>query len=130
MYNGNNGFLLGGELTGADTNATDLPRNSANPARALIGDPRNDENSIVSQLQGLFLRFHNRTLADNPKLEFADVQKLVRFHYQYVVLNDFLPRIVHSSVLNQLKSASGHYDERKIKFFRWKHEPFMPIEFS
>ena len=30
---------------------------------------------------------------------FAEVQKLVRFHYQYVVLNDFLPRIVHSSVL-------------------------------
>ena len=32
------------------------------PRRALIGDKRNDENSIVSQLQATFLRFHNRVL--------------------------------------------------------------------
>src|SRR5450631_4870932 len=40
-------FLLGGPLqNGTDPNSTDLARNSDNPARALIGDPRNDENSI------------------------------------------------------------------------------------
>ncbi len=44
--------------------AIDLPRFAG---RALIGDPRNDENSIVSQLQGLFLRFHNRMVDDNPE---------------------------------------------------------------
>src|SRR5439155_10159149 len=93
----------------------------------LIGDPRNDENTIVSQLQGLFLRFHNRTLADNPGLPFEDIQKLVRFHYQYVVLNDFLPRIIRSSVLNDLKT-DGHYDQSKLKFFHWKNEPFLPVE--
>src|SRR6516225_11242683 len=79
-------FLLGSALTGGDPKATDLPRNSASPARAVIGDPRNDENTIVSQLQGLFHRFHNRTVADNPSLAFEQIQKLVRFHYQYVVL--------------------------------------------
>ena len=139
MYDGGNSFLLGEELDGGDPNARDLPRTNGSPLlppgddhprRALIGDPRTDENSIVSQLQGLFLRFHNRTVAENPALEFADIQKLVRFHYQYVVLNDFLPRIVQSSVLKDLKSASGQYDEGKIKFFHWKREPFMPIEFS
>lgn len=129
MYDGGNSFLLGDPIQGGDPNAKDLPRNNANTRRALIGDPRNDENSIVSQLQGLLLRFHNRTLADNPTLAFPDVQKLVRFHYQYVVLNDFLPRIVHSSVLNDLKSES-QYDHKKLKFFHWKHDPFMPIEFS
>src|SRR6202051_1083425 len=129
MYNGNNGFLLGGELTGADTNATDLPRNSGNPARALIGDPRNDENTIVSQLQGLFHRFHNRTLTDNSGLPFEQIQRLVRFHYQYVLLNDFLPRIVHSSVIAALKT-NGKYDRTKMNFFHWKNEPFMPVEFS
>jgi len=36
----------------------DLPRNSR--GTALIGDPRNDENTIVSQLQLAFLRLHNR----------------------------------------------------------------------
>jgi hypothetical protein len=58
----------------------------------------------------------------------------VRFHYQYVVLNDFLPRIVHSSVINDLKSGDSksgqRYDPKKLKFFHWKHDPFMPVEFS
>jgi hypothetical protein len=57
-------FLLGDPLfLGAD-GARDLQRNGA--GRALIGDPRNDENVIVSQLQGLFLRFHNRLVKRNP----------------------------------------------------------------
>jgi hypothetical protein len=128
MYDGEKSFLLGDPIKGGDANARDLARNNANPRRALIGDPRNDENSIVSQLQGLFLRFHNRTVADNPGLAFAEVQKLVRFHYQYIVLNDFLPRIVHSSVLNALKSGQRY--DHKLKFFHWKNEPFMPVEFS
>ncbi len=129
MYDGNSSFLLGDPIQGGDPHAKDLPRNNATPRRALIGDPRNDENTIVSQLQGLFLRFHNRARADYPGLGFAEVQKIVRFHYQYVVLNDFLPRIVHSSVLNDLKSGQ-HYDRDKLKYFHWKHEPYMPVEFS
>jgi hypothetical protein len=129
MYDGDRTFLLGDELRGGDAGARDLPRNSADPQRALIGDPRNDENVIVSQLQGLFLRFHNRTAKENPKLALPDLQKLVRYHYQYVVVNDFLPRIVHSSVLAALKTA-GHYDRDKLKFFHWRHDPFMPVEFS
>jgi hypothetical protein len=129
MYGGDHSFLLGDPLHGGDANAKDLPRNDANPRRALIGDPRNDENTIVSQLQGLFLRFHNRALADHPTLPFPEVQKLVRFHYQYVVIHDFLPRIVHSSVLADLKSH-GRYDRHQIKFFHWRQDPFMPVEFS
>ena len=35
----------------------DLPRSGQ--LTALIGDPRNDENLILSQLQLAFLRFHN-----------------------------------------------------------------------
>src|SRR6266516_1390625 len=67
-------FLLGGPISGGTTTASDLPRNTAIPARALIGDPRNDENVIVSQLQGLFLRFHNRFVADHHGLGFDEVQ--------------------------------------------------------
>jgi len=122
-------FLLGDPLSGSKFQATDLPRNSADPARALIGDPRNDENTIVSQLQGLFHRFHNRTVKDHPTLHFDQIQKRVRFHYQYVLLHDFLPRIIHSDVLDALKT-NGHYDEKKLKFFHWKNGPFMPVEFS
>jgi len=130
IYDGGNQFLLGDPIQGGnDANAKDLPRNNANPRRALIGDPRNDENAIVSQLHGLFLRFHNRSVADNPGLALDAVQKLVRFHYQYVVLNDFLPRIVHSSVVADLKSE-GRYDQHELKFVHWKNEPFIPVEFS
>jgi Animal haem peroxidase len=129
LYDGNGAFVLGGELSGGSSGARDLQRNQATPARALIGDPRNDENSIVSQLQGLFLRFHNRTLKDNPTLSFAEVQQKVRFHYQYVVLNDFLPRLVQAKVLDSLKSG-GRYHKRELEFFHWAHAPFMPVEFS
>ena len=124
-------FLLGNPIGGnGDKNARDLARNAADPARALIGDPRNDENAIVSQLQGLFLRFHNRYADEHPELiEFVDLQRQVRFHYQYVVLNDFLPRIVHSRVIDALKTA-GAYDKNKLHFFKWRNEPFMPVEFS
>jgi heme peroxidase len=131
LYDHGPTFLLGDPIAGAsDPDARDLPRNNASIRRALIGDPRNDENSIVSQLHGLFLRFHNRTVADNPGLDFAHIQRLVRFHYQFVLLNDFLPRIVHSSVLKALKGDDGLFDPGKLKFFHWKHRPFMPVEFS
>jgi hypothetical protein len=130
MYDGACGFLLGTPLTGGSAGATDLPRNGADPARALIGDPRNDENTIVSQLQGLFHRFHNRTLKENSSLPFEQIQKLVRFHYQWVLLYDFLARIVNADVLKALKNDKGVYDKDKLKFFRWKNEPFMPVEFS
>jgi hypothetical protein len=126
MYDGIK-FQLGEKLSGQGVpDAHDLPRFAG---RALIGDPRNDENSIVSQLQGLFHRFHNRFVDNNPELSFEQVQERVRFHYQYVVLNDFLPRIVKSSVLEKLKTGNN-YDKSKIKFFHWRGTPFMPVEFS
>src|SRR5207244_4926379 len=93
-------MLLGNALTGADNDphARGVPRNQpepSEPARALIGDPRNDENIIVSQLHAIFLRFHNKVVevlqhgATLP--DFAQVQRFVRWHYQWVVLHDFLP---------------------------------------
>jgi len=66
----------------------DLPRNSQQVA--LIGDPRNDENLILSQLHLAMLRFHNVVVAD-VKAElgagftaeeiFAEAQRIVRWHY-------------------------------------------------
>jgi hypothetical protein len=120
-------FLLGDPLTLGSEGARDLQRNAV--GRALIGDPRNDENAIVSQLQGLFLRFHNRTVKENPNLPFKDVQRRVRHHYQYVVMNDFLPKIVHKSVLDALKT-NGAYDKAKLEYYKYDKYPFMPIEFS
>jgi hypothetical protein len=128
MYAGDGkSFLLGDPLTLGSPNARDLQRNQS--GRALIGDPRNDENAIVSQLQGLMLRFHNGMVHDHPSSEFEHIQQLVRYHYQYVVINDFLSRIVHASVLDQLKTH-GAFDKSKLKFFKDFATPYMPVEFS
>jgi hypothetical protein len=125
--NGGPKLLLGTPL---NNGAPDLPRNNDNPARALIGDPRNDENSIVSQFQALMLRFHNRVVADDKKgLDLPALQQVVRWHYQWVVIHDFLPKIISGPVLEALKT-DGKYDQKKLEFFHWKNEPFMPVEFS
>jgi hypothetical protein len=135
-------FRLGRLLTGNpnDKATRDLPRhrsetNEKTRARALIGDPRNDENVIVSQLQATMLRFHN-TLADRHKdLAFPEIQQLVRWHYQWVVLHDFLPTIVGSdmvfSILPHLKSGKSiKEDKPKLRFYHAREEAFIPIEFS
>src|SRR6266536_830932 len=54
----------------------DLPRfdDPFNPGakRALIGDKRNDENVIVSQLHASMLRFHNRLVDELPNASFEE----------------------------------------------------------
>ena len=116
MYNSDGRtFVLGSPLTGApqvNAGAKDLQRNSQVPARALIGDPRNDENVIVSQLQGLWHRFHNKIAADNPSWTFPQVQQQVRFHYQWILLHDFLPTVVAKDVLEQVlpRGKNGKLD--------------------
>lgn len=134
-------LLLGTSLSGNpdDPGTHDLPRNVPKE-RALIGDPRNDENEIVSQLQGIFLRFHNKMVAVESARRgraatFAEVQRAVRRHYQWAVLHDFLPTIagedVVDAVLPHLKSKKPiTADKPNLNFFHWHKEPFMPVEFS
>jgi hypothetical protein len=105
--------------------------------RALIGDKRNDENVIVSQLHAVFLQFHNR-LCDDPRLNkpsFEQVQRLVRWHYQYVVINDFLVRVCGEEVVNDILPHRLHdkpiWEKKpRLQLFHWRHEPFLPIEFA
>lgn len=60
-------FLMGDRLLtagpGGIVTTPDLPRFNK---RAIIGDKRNDENAIVSQLHGVFLQFHNVIARLNP----------------------------------------------------------------
>ena len=131
-------FALGRDLRRDDkpSKTKDLPRFNG---RALIGDKRNDENVIISQLHGVFLRFHN-VMADelkkhSAKITFEDVQRLVRWHYQWIVLHDFLPKIVGCDILHEvlphLKDSTSIYKHKpELHFYHWKNEPFMPIEFA
>jgi hypothetical protein len=144
LYEDGRLFLLGNPLTGSAANprARDLPRSQVKvdvkknvDKRAIIGDPRNDENVIVSQLQGLWHRFHNKIANDNPSWDFPRVQREVRFHYQWIVLNDFLPTIVSKGVLDQVlphlgKKCNTVLDKPKLEFYHFKDDPFMPLEFS
>lgn len=142
-------FRLGKKLLALkkSTPSRDLPRyhepgdatfpQNANPARALIGDKRNDENVIVSQLHGTFLQLHNRLVDDLKEkgAKFDDVQRMVRWHYQYVVLNDFLPRICGKELIDEilpqrLNSTSASDKKPRLQFFHWHNTPFMPLEFS
>ncbi|SDZ98461.1 peroxidase family protein [Rubrimonas cliftonensis] len=82
----------------------DLPRSPGGVA--LIGDPRNDENIFVSQMQLLFHRFHNRLLVERVHQtdgargfdRFEAAQEEARFHYQWLVLFDFLKRLCDPEV--------------------------------
>lgn len=131
--------LLVGKVraNGSDTDEDDLPRNSQ--GRALIGDPRNDENIIVSQLHLAFIKFHNKVVdlvQAKPGLSgdelFKEAQRIVRFHYQWAVVNDFLRRTVGDDMLNQVwqPGADGEPHRINLRFYRWKVQPFMPVEFS
>src|SRR5882762_7467249 len=87
MYSGNK-FRLGRKLFEGTvpTNVRDLPRfNDPNDQdgakRALIGDKRNDENVIVSQLHAAMLQFHNRLVDQQARASFKDIQQQVRWHY-------------------------------------------------
>jgi hypothetical protein len=134
-----------GEEVSAQLGGPDLPR-AANK-RAIIGDPRNDENVIVSQLQSVFLRFHNavvdQVVQEFPAWSEADhlklAQRKVRWHYQWVVAHDYLPRLVGADVVadilpdeNYLTSPSESvaYQHPRLRFYKYRKSPFMPLEFS
>jgi heme peroxidase len=111
------------------------PAASDGNQRAIIGDPRNDENVIVSQFHGIMQRFHNRMVDLNPRLSFDEVQLEVRRHYQWAVVHDFLPKIVRADVLNAISRAiadparSFKTDPPHFKLYKFK-QPIMPVEFS
>jgi Animal haem peroxidase len=127
-------FLLGADRKAAGSAPRlDVPRNSQNVA--LIADPRNDENLIVVQLHALFLRFHNAifntlTHRSQPMPDrFAVAQRLVRWHYQWIVLHDFLPLIVGEAMALKVLNPGG---QPNLQYYHVKPAvyPFMPVEFS
>ena len=125
-------MLLGAHMSGNphDTGTVQVPRGPN--GRALIGDPRNDENRIVSQLHATMLRFHNKVacfLTDkDPHTSFQDVRQQVRWHYQWVLVNDFLPTVINQETIDGIFpdprqpqfSIPGLQDGLKL----------MPVEFS
>lgn len=115
----------------------DLPRNSQDVA--LIGDPRNDENTIVGQLQLTFLKLHNKIAAQVAldetipvESKFEEAQRRVRWLYQWVVVHDFVKKIIGVGMFDRLTSLQddGAVEEVHTRFYRVKKNAYMPVEFS
>jgi Animal haem peroxidase len=109
----------------------DLPR-TANGA-ALIGDGRNDENLIVAQLHLAFLKFHNRCLTSGLARKFSEAQRLTRWHFQWIIVNDYLRHVVGADVVGRfLKTNGAGKPQVNREFYKPKnpHRPMMPIEYS
>ena len=105
----------------------DLPREprNADPLHdraALIGDPRNDENLIIAQLHLAFLKAHNR-LVDQGRT-FEEARRLLRQHYQHIVLHDFLKRVADPAIVDAIITDGN-------RFYDAMGEPFfLPLEFT
>src|SRR5207244_5280752 len=117
------------------------------PIWALLGDSRNDENLIVSQLALGVIKYHNKVVdappftGVSPERRFDEGRRIVRWHYQWAVIHDFLSRLVGTEVIEDiLHPVSFKVPADSVKtiktlavlprFFHWAKRPFMPVEFS
>jgi hypothetical protein len=87
----------------------------------LIGDKRNDQTIILSQLHVAFLRAHNAIARRKPELSFEEVRKLLTQHYHWLVIHDFLNRRI----------APGSFDKvRHNPRYTPENDFFLPLEFT
>ncbi len=124
----------------------DLPRDTN--GEAILGDSRNDENIILSQLHLAMLKFHNAVTdqliaqyGNDPSKAsriFAEAQQTVRWHYQWIILNEFLPLTIGQDRVNAtLAKTAMTFDMQDAENFhqvgQGKHAiktPRIPVEFS
>lgn len=107
--------------------------------RAFIADMRNDENLIVSQFHLAFLRFHNKVvdaIEKSPKdlgvppgakddKRYEAARRLVCHHYQWLVVNDYLPTVCLPEVVDDvLKNGPRFYKPLQGNLL------FAPLEYS
>ncbi len=121
----------------------DLPR-GAN-GKAAVADPRNDENLIIAGLQCAFLLFHNRVVDDlrrqrrsvEDRRLFETARDIVTWHYQWIIVNEFLPPIVGAPLVRDIlargpelyRSRLGDQESIPIEFqiaYRFGHSLIRP----
>ena len=119
----------------------DVPRGG--DGRAIIPDPRNDENLIIVQLQKAVAQFHNQ-LVEYARVQgirrewvFETARRLTRWHYQWAVIHDFLPRFVGDALVGPTgtvyKEVAGKSPVINLNYYRPTNKdgrPFMPVEFA
>lgn len=106
---------------------TDIQRNAE--GTAIIGDPRNDSHMLISQLHLAVLKAHNSFVDDARRAGvpngcvFDEAARQLRWHYQWIVLHEFLPTLVGPTVANEVLEEGPRY-------FRPGHDAFIPLEFA
>jgi hypothetical protein len=123
----------------------DVPRDGSANANAIIAESRNDENAVISQMQVAFLSFHNAVtdwLAAQPAYQgasadriFKDARRLVTWHYQWIILHEFLPRTIGPTLLARiLRDGPQFYRPQdpanRFQASNGQSMPRIPIEFA
>ena len=100
--------------------------------RALIADPRNDENLIVAQTHLAMISFHNKVVSRvptslPPAQRFNRARRRVTLHYQWMLRHDYLPRILDPAVVDDVFTNGRVLVQPDAAP---TDVPTMPLEFS
>ena len=111
--------------------------------RAIIRDRRNDENLIIVQFHKAVAQFHNAIVDEarkqgmRPEWVFETARRLTRWHYQWAVIHDFLPRFVGDELVGTsgtvYKEVAGKSPVINLHYYKPTNKddrPFMPVEFA
>lgn len=96
---------------------------------AIIGDPRNDSHVVMSQMHLAFVHAHNAfadraRAAGEPEAQlFATAARELVWHYQTVVLQEFLPSLIGAELTDLIMRGDRRY-------YRPREQPFIPLEFA
>lgn len=97
--------------------------------RLALADERNGENIILRQIHAMFLGLHNAAVRElsptlPPRERFDRARDRVRWQYQWLVRNWYLPQICHPDVYDAVINQGDHRID-------WSQDGFaIPVEFS
>jgi hypothetical protein len=127
----------------------DLPRQA--DGTAVIADPRNDENVMIAGLQVAMLRAHNRIVdmlrddgddhrvaleaaasgsiaesfdSDRTRGVYERARQILCWHYQWIIVNEFLPAVVGSQLVRNILSQGPRF------YTPASGEASIPVEFQ
>ena len=105
----------------------DVPRN--HEGIALVGDQRNDTHLYMNQMQVGFIKTHN-LIVDRLREDgveeaevFEDARRATTWHYQWVILREFLPQLIGPELVDELLEGGS-------TLYSPGDDPFIPFEFA
>lgn len=126
-------------LVGSGGIFEDLPRDVDRPdlfptptGNALIPDFRNDENLMIAGLHAAFLLFHNHAVdyarnvekLSDPATVFAEARRLTTWHYQWMIVHEFLPLFVGQAMVDNVMTNGPLFYHIPLG------KGFIPVEFQ